>query len=258
MVILFRVLLYIYDSGKLDNMRIRKREKEKVSILDLEGNIDINSSDLIEAVGWLLNHRKSNIICNMAGVNLVDYIGISILAIIYKNVLNHKGKIKFYNIPPHINKLFNIVGLDKVLERFDTEDQALNSFGEDDIIAGIMEKKLRRSFERAVFNSKIEYKQKFSHNAGIYKGKIINISAAGAFIIGEKTFPIGEMISTKLYLMPNPGVVKLEAKVIWKSSSDVHPLEYPAMGIEFYNIDSQAQKAIIEFTERHIAGKDLE
>jgi len=238
-------------------MRIKKREKQEVSILDLEGNIDINSSDFIEVIGWLLNHRKGNIICNMGGINLVDYIGISILAIIYKNVLNHKGKIRFYNIPPHVNKLFNIVGLDKVLECFDTEDQALNSFGEDDVIAGIMRKQLRRRFERVAFNSKIEYKQKFSHNADLYKGKIINISAAGAFIIGEKTFPIGEVISAKLYLMPKPGIVRLEAKVIWGSSSDMHLLEYPAMGIEFYNIDGPVQKAIIEFAERHAAGKDF-
>ena len=235
-------------------MRIAKREKQKVSILDLEGNIDINASDLIEAIGWILKNKNSNIICNMGGVNLVDYIGVSILAIIYKNVLNHKGKIKFYNIPPHVKKLFNIVGLDKVLECFDTEDQTLNSFREDDAIAGIMEKKLRRRFERVAFNSNIEYKQKFSHDTSLYKGKIINVSAAGAFVIGEKIFPVGEIISANLYLMPKPGIVKLEAKVIW-ASSDVYPLEYPAMGIEFYNIDNKIQKVIIEFAERHTAGK---
>ena len=238
-------------------MKIRRRQKQKVSILDLEGNIDINASDLIETIGWLLRNKNGNIICNMGGVNLVDYIGISILAIIYKNVLNHNGKIKFYNIPSHVKKLFNIVGLDKVLEYFDTEAQAFNSFKEDDIIAGIMKKKLRRRFDRVVFNNKIEYKKKFSRNTSLYKGKIINISAAGAFIIGEKTFPVGEAISAKLYLMPKPGIVNLEAKVIWVSSSDIHPLEYPAMGIEFYNIDSHTQRVIVKFAERHRAGKDF-
>ena len=39
-------------------MKILKREKEGISILDLAGNIDINSSDLIEAVGLALINKS--------------------------------------------------------------------------------------------------------------------------------------------------------------------------------------------------------
>ncbi len=234
-------------------MKITRREKDGISILDLEGNININSSDFIEAVGWVLKNKRGGIVCNMAGINLVDYIGISVLAIIYKNVLNHKRKIRFYNVPTHVRKLFSIVGIDKALECFDTEDQALSSFNEDKVIAKIVEKKLRRRFERVAFNNSIEYRRKFSHHTNMYRGKIINMSAVGAFIISEKVFPARDILSIKLYLMPKPGIVELEAMVIWRSTSDVTPIEYPAMGIEFYNIDNQTQKVIIEFVEQHAA-----
>ncbi|MFA7677678.1 MAG: STAS domain-containing protein, partial [Candidatus Omnitrophota bacterium] len=65
-------------------MKIKIREKTDITILDLEGNVDINASDFVEAVGWVLNNKSKNIICNFESVNLVDYVGISLIAVIYK------------------------------------------------------------------------------------------------------------------------------------------------------------------------------
>jgi len=236
-------------------MRIARRKKKGVAIFDLEGNIDINSSDFIEAVGWALTHGRKEIICNMSGVNLIDYIGVSVLAIIYKNVINHNAKIKFYGVPYHVKKLFSIVGLNRVFECYDTEEAALQSFKEEKVIDKILKKKLRRRFTRVPFKSTIEYRGKFSREDSFYKGKIINLSGIGAFVIGEKVFSVDEILSTRLYLLPKPGIVEVEAKVIWVSSDGIHPIEYPAMGIEFYNITSRKQKVIIDFVEKHIASK---
>jgi len=236
-------------------MKILRREKEGVAILDLEGNIDINSSDFIEAIGFTLLNKSKNIVCNMQGVNIVDYIGISVLAIAYKNVLNHKGNIKFYNIPLHVKKLFSIVGLNRVLECYVTEQQAINSFVEDAAINKILKKKLRRRFERIPFNSPVEYKLKFSRQDVFHRGKIINLSAVGAFVVGEKVFSVGEIMLTKLHLLPRPGIVEVETKVTWVSKGNINPLEYPAMGIEFYNITSQQQRKIMVFVDRNLAGK---
>ncbi|MCM8826294.1 MAG: anti-sigma factor antagonist [Candidatus Omnitrophica bacterium] len=238
-------------------MKIGFSEKQGVAILYLEGNIDINSSDFIETVGWVLNNKTKNILCNMEGVNLVDYIGISVLAIIYKNVYNHKGTIKFCNVPNHVNRLFSIVGLSRVLEIYDNEDKAISSFYEDKVISQIADKKLRRRFKRIPFKNTVEYKQKFSNLDVFYKGKILNLSAIGAFIIGEKIFSIGEILFTKLYLMPNPGIIELDTKVIWVSNENVHPLEYPAMGVEFYNISTEKQQVIFDFVERNLAGSNF-
>lgn len=67
-------------------MSIRVREVENVSILDIDGNVDINSSEIIETVGWLINTGKLYILLNLENVDLVDYSGLSVLAIAYKNV----------------------------------------------------------------------------------------------------------------------------------------------------------------------------
>ena len=112
-------------------MKIRIREKEEVIILDLEGNISIDASSLVETVGAVLKEKTKDIICNFEGVNLVDYVGVSLIAVIYKNVLNQNGRIKLYNVPSHVAKLFSIVGLDKVFEYYPSEEIALAEIKKD-------------------------------------------------------------------------------------------------------------------------------
>ena len=46
-------------------MGIRVRETGGVTIIDIEGKIDINSSEIIETVGWLTTSGKVNIILNL-------------------------------------------------------------------------------------------------------------------------------------------------------------------------------------------------
>ncbi len=238
-------------------MKIGTREKDGVVILDLEGSIDINASDFIEAVGGALKAGSKKILCNFKGIVSVDYIGVSVLAIIYKNVLNHKGTIKFCNISPHVSRLFSIVGLNRVLECYDTEKTALHSFKEEEVIVNILKKKLRRRFKRIPFKSTVEYRPKKSLQDFFYRGKLLNLSGIGAFIIGEKMFAEGTLLQLRLYLLPKPGIIDVDAKVVWFSRPHDQPLEYPAMGLEFKDITAEKQKLIVEFVERNIANSNL-
>jgi stage II sporulation protein AA (anti-sigma F factor antagonist) len=233
-------------------VKINVREQNNVVILDLEGSIDINASDFIETVGWALVQRTKNILCNFENVNLIDYVGISLIAVAYKNVLNHKGKMKLCNVPSHVRKLFSIVGMDKVFSYYENEKEAIDSFSEEEVFSQILERHLRRRFKRIPLKTIIEYKQKFSPKDIYYKGKIINLSAIGMFVIAEKLFSIGEILSVKLHLLPTPGIMDTEAKVVWVADKEIQPLESPAMGLEFYSLSAQKQEQIIEFVEKHL------
>jgi stage II sporulation protein AA (anti-sigma F factor antagonist) len=233
-------------------MKIRIREKEGITILDLQGNIDINASDFVEAVGWALRYKSKDILCNFGDVNLVDYVGISVIAVVYKNVLNHKGKMKVCNVPSHVRNLFAIVGLNRVFTYYQSEEEAMRSFKEEKKIFQILEKKLRRRFQRIPFRTTIEYKQKFSPKDIFYKGKILNLSAIGVFIVAKKIFSVEEILTTRINLSPKPGIIDIDAKVVWVADQQIQPLEYPGMGLQFYNIDPKTQERIIEFVEKHL------
>ncbi|MBD3264545.1 MAG: hypothetical protein GF375_05550, partial [Candidatus Omnitrophica bacterium] len=46
----------------------------------------------------------------------------------------------------------------------------------------------------------------------------------------------------------------LEAKVVWLADKMIQSGYFPGMGLEFLKIDAEAQKKIIQFVEKHLAG----
>lgn len=234
-------------------MKINIRQKDNIVIIDVEGNIDINASAFVESVGWAVIKKSKDILCNFGGVNLVDYIGISLITVAVKNILNHDGRVKFYNLPTHVSQLFCIVGLDRVLDVFANEELALNSFKEEQAITQILKEKLRRRFKRIDACGLIEYKQKFSLRGGWCKGKILNLSGTGVFVLVEKLFSIGEIITLRMLFSSEKEWLDLEAKVVWLADKEIQPLESPGMGLEFYNITPEKQEKILKFIEKNIA-----
>ena len=233
-------------------MRIKTKIKEGVAILELEGNIGIDASDFVETVGWILNHQTKDIICNFEGVNLVDYLGISLISVIYKNILNHKGRIELYNVPSHVMRLFSIVGMDRIFKFHISEEQALVAIKYERERERLAKEPLRRRFKRVPFNATIEYRQKFLKSEPFCKGKIVNLSAEGVFIVSDKIFSIGDLLATRINLQPQTGIVEADVKVVWLVDEEIQAEDYPGMGLEFYNIIPEKQEKIVQFVEKHL------
>ncbi|UCD54883.1 MAG: PilZ domain-containing protein [Candidatus Omnitrophota bacterium] len=230
-------------------MQIRKRFANDVVILYIVGNIDVNSAEFIEQTGRLLKDGTQKILCNFTNVNLVDYNGLSILVIAYKNAINQKGILKFCNIPPHIKELFKIARLDTVFDIYADEKNALQSFRLSTKVDKLL---LRRRFKRIDINIPVRYKKGLSANTKLVKGKILNISGEGLFIHSKNTFPV----STQLYLEIEFGKKKelltLMGAVIWLADKKLQPHAYPGMGISFINLDKKNQIKIIDFIDKNI------
>ena len=233
-------------------MKIKIKIKEEVAILELEGNIGIDASDFVETVGQILAHQAKDIICNFEGVNLVDYVGVSLITVVYKNILNHKGRFELCNVPSHVRRLFSIVGLDKIFKFHLNEEQAIDAIKQEQIIEQITRKPSRRRFERIPFKATIEYRQKFLLNESFAGGKVVNLSAEGSFIISDKIFSIGDLLATRIKLQPHSEVIEVDAKVVWLVDKEIQPDYYPGMGLEFHNITPEKQEKIIQFIEKHL------
>ena len=86
----------------------------------------------------------------------------------------------------------------------------------------------------------------------LYKGRVINLSAIGVFVVARKIFSVGELLYVRIYFKEKPHqVLETDAKVVWIADQKFQPYEYPGMGLEFYNIDKEKQERIIEFVEKH-------
>jgi len=230
-------------------MAARLRETGGIMILDIDGNIDINSSDIVEMVGWLVNTGKLNIILNFENVDFVDYSGLSILAIAYKNVSNHKGKMKFLHVPLHVIELFKVVKLDGVFENYLEENAAIASFFREDLD----KLHLRRKFQRLDIHLRVRYKLVSDRkNPRSFEGDVLNMSGAGIYIYTPYTLPINSVLDLEFMIPGSASSLSATGRVIWLTDKDLQPHSYPGMGVSFAHLTPAKEKAIIDFIEKNV------
>lgn len=111
-------------------MKIDKRERDGVTILDVEGKITIGKGDIAlrEAVHKALDEGARKLVIRLADVSTIDSSGVGELVSAFTTVTNRGGKLKLLNLPPKVNDILQITQLITVFEVFDGEDEALGSF----------------------------------------------------------------------------------------------------------------------------------
>ena len=115
-------------------MIINTREKDDVIIFDIEGEIrrsDISDITLHQLVKDQLESGKRNILLNFKNVEFIDSFGVGEILASYISTHNLGGKLKIAKISKKLFLVFQVTMLTKVLEIFDDEDVALNSFFKD-------------------------------------------------------------------------------------------------------------------------------
>ena len=111
-------------------MKIDKRDKSGVTILELEGKITIGKGDvaLREAVQQVLAEGSTKLLIHLAKVTTIDSSGVGELVSAFTTVTNRGGKLKLVNLPPKVNDILQITQLITVFEVYDSEDEALATF----------------------------------------------------------------------------------------------------------------------------------
>jgi len=111
-------------------MKIDKREREGVLILDVEGKITIGRGDIAlrEAVHKALDDGARKVVIRLADVSTIDSSGVGELVSAFTTVTNRGGKLKLLHLPPKVNDILQITQLITVFEVYDNEDEAVASF----------------------------------------------------------------------------------------------------------------------------------
>ncbi len=111
-------------------MKIEQRERDGVTILDVEGKITIGKGDvaLREAVHQALADGARKLLIDLGDVATIDSSGVGELVSAFTTVTNRGGKLKLVNLPPKVNDILQITQLITVFETFDNLDEAIASF----------------------------------------------------------------------------------------------------------------------------------
>jgi len=111
-------------------MKIKTREREDVTILDVSGEITIGEGDveLRKEINDLIGKDISKILLNLNKVSFIDSSGIGEIVRSLTTVQKNNGQLKLLNLESKVRDLFTITRLITVFDTFDNEKIAVDSF----------------------------------------------------------------------------------------------------------------------------------
>ena len=112
-------------------MEIEQRPSGDVIILDLTGKLTIGSGDelLKDKIHSLIQQGHRNLLLNLAGVPYVDSAGLGAIVSSYTTVSREGGSLKLLGLTSRIKDLLAITKLLTVFDTFESESDAVASFG---------------------------------------------------------------------------------------------------------------------------------
>ena len=103
------------------------RVENSVCLVGIEGNIALDGVN--EAKAFLKPHMEDpnvkSIIINFEKVNFIDSSGIGLIVSVFKTMQQKEGRFAISNLSKKNEEIFSITRLNKILEIFPTEKEAL-------------------------------------------------------------------------------------------------------------------------------------
>ena len=112
-------------------MEISERKIGKVTIIKIQGQavIDQKPERLSQLARERLQAGDRLFVVNLAGCSRMDSTALGELVKAQKMVADCEGVLKLAEVPLNLRGLFIVTNLTQILEIFDREQQAINSFG---------------------------------------------------------------------------------------------------------------------------------
>ncbi|UOF92925.1 anti-sigma F factor antagonist [Fodinisporobacter ferrooxydans] len=97
----------------------------------MSGELDHHTAELVRnRVDQELGGREcQHMILNLSGLTFMDSSGLGVILGRYKRVTQGGGRMAITNVDPQIRRLFEMAGLLKIIQFYDTEDLALQAVG---------------------------------------------------------------------------------------------------------------------------------
>ena len=116
-------------------MQITERSVGDVTILELEGRLVLDEGEisLRNCVDRLVEQGRVKIVLDMRNVTRLDSAGIGMLVSKYLTAHRKGGRVKLLHLTFRGDHLLNITKLSTVFEVFESEDEAIRSFGREPV-----------------------------------------------------------------------------------------------------------------------------
>jgi anti-sigma B factor antagonist len=111
-------------------MTIDERTAGPVTMLDLHGRLTVEVAGLVkDKVSSLLRQGRAHLVLNLADVDYIDSTGLGELVATRASVMRQNGGMSLLQLTRRVHELMAITKLTTVFDVFDSEDEAVRSFG---------------------------------------------------------------------------------------------------------------------------------
>ncbi len=112
-------------------MKIERRKKSGVVILDLKGKILTGDAitEIRVTINNLVKENETKVVLNFTNVPYLDSTGLGEIVRSFTSIKKIDGMVKILNLSSRVKDLMTITKLITVFECFEDEEKAINSFG---------------------------------------------------------------------------------------------------------------------------------
>ncbi len=105
------------------------RTKVGVDVLRFDGDLDaLSMIKMKERMNRLLNKNHKRLLLDLQETKHVELAGVGILVDRLRRVREQKGDIKLCNLRPEVERTFQMIGVNGLMESYSTEEEAISSF----------------------------------------------------------------------------------------------------------------------------------
>lgn len=105
------------------------RTKIGVDVLRCDGSLNaLTMIKMKDRMTRLLNRNHKRLLLDLKETKHVELAGIGILVDRLRKIREQKGDIKLCNLRPEVEKTFQMIGVNGLMESFSSEEEAIRSF----------------------------------------------------------------------------------------------------------------------------------
>ncbi|MGB7728631.1 MAG: STAS domain-containing protein [Candidatus Acidiferrum sp.] len=110
-------------------MQIAARPSDRMTILDISGDIDLANSPAMRKalLGEIKDKHTPKVLLNLKSVRYIDSSGIASLVEGLKAARDNGARLILYGLSSSVREVLELSRLQKIFEIYDTEEQALAS-----------------------------------------------------------------------------------------------------------------------------------
>lgn len=111
-------------------MEVKTRQYKRVDLVQVSGRVDSGTAPQFEAaLQEIMSQDRFHIVVDMQGLEYISSAGLRVLVAGLKQTRRwNRGDLRLASVPPRIQDVLKLAGLDVLFQTFDTAVDAVGSF----------------------------------------------------------------------------------------------------------------------------------